>query len=86
VMSNIKPSTAAAFGLSTNDNGGTYKPGAKYPRTKELSVLEWYTELKEEGGGCRPNITHVARDTGVSRAYVRTIEEQMLLNDGGLRS
>jgi hypothetical protein len=83
-MSNIKPSTAAAYGLSTNDNGGTYRQGAKYPRTKELAVLERYIELKEEGGGCRPNIAQVARDTTVSRDFVRTIEARMLLNDGEL--
>jgi hypothetical protein len=85
-MSNIKPSTAATFGLSTNDNGGTYQQGAKYPRTKELAVLERYMELKEEGGGCRPNLSQVARNTTVSREFVRTIEERMILNDGNLSS
>lgn len=70
----------ASIGLSTNCHGGLYEHGKAYcPQTKYAVALVYKTELREAilAGKHRPSLSHIARQTKVSRDFVRKVEDEI---------
>jgi AraC-like DNA-binding protein len=68
------PLNAAASGLNTNFNGGSYKNGVSYDILKKLQVVDTYQELLKTRNGFRePSLREVAREAHVSHTYVKKV-------------
>ena len=63
-------------GLSVNQHGNVYRRGASLPYTKKLEVASAYS-TERDAAGKRPNISAIARQCGVTRSYVRTVEDEL---------
>ncbi len=63
-------------GASVNQHGNIYRSGASLPYTKKLEVASAYS-TERDAAGRRPNITAIAQQCGVSRCYVRKVEEEL---------
>ena len=64
-------------GVNLNQQGGIYRNGASLSYTKKLEVASAYSTEKDAAGGRRPNITAIAQQCGISRGYVRKVEEEL---------
>ena len=64
---------AAAAGLDTNCNGGSYRNGVSYDILMKLQVVDTYQELLEtrNGFGEPSSLREVAREARVSHTYVK---------------
>ncbi len=62
---------AASFGLSTNQNGGTYKNGNSYDMSKRLEVLRIIERRKNEGKSTSSRM--VAAEAKVGPTFVRKV-------------
>jgi hypothetical protein len=60
-----------------NQQGGIYRTGASLSYTKKLEVASAYSTERDAAAGRRPNITAIAQQCGVSRGYVRKIEDEL---------
>ncbi len=65
---------AVQQGYEINVNNGVYVQGKAYSHAKRLEVASALLVAQKETGGARPNISSVARQCKVSRAFVRKIE------------
>jgi hypothetical protein len=75
------PLNAAASGLNTNFNGGSYKNGVSYDILKKLQVVDTYQGLlKTRNGFGEPSLQEVAREAHVSHTYVKKVLDE--LNSG----
>jgi len=64
-------------GANINQHGTIYRSGASLPYTKKLEVASAYSTERDAAGGKRPNISAIAQQCGVSRGYVRKVEEEL---------
>jgi hypothetical protein len=64
-------------GVKRNVNGGYYEPGRQYDLCKKVRVAELYLFRSKDEGGGRPNISKLATDCHVGRAFVTKIEGEL---------
>ena len=64
-------------GVKRNRNGGYYEPGKQYDLCKKVRVAELYLSRSMDEGGGRPNISKLATDCHVGRAFVTKIEGEL---------
>ena len=64
-------------GVKRNRNGGYYEPGKQYDLSKKVRVAELYLSRSMDEGGGRPNISKLATDCHVGRAFVTKIEGEL---------
>eukprot|EP00984_Skeletonema_dohrnii_P023716 scaffold12812_cov89-Skeletonema_dohrnii-CCMP3373.AAC.2 len=64
-------------GANINQHGTIYRSGASLPYTKKLEVASAYSTERDAAGGKRPNISAIAQQCGVSREYMRQVEEEV---------
>jgi hypothetical protein len=64
-------------GVKRNRNGGYYEPGKQYELSRKVRVAELYLSRSMDEGGGRPNISKLATDCNVGRAFVTKIEGEL---------
>ena len=67
--------------MKRNINGGYYEPGKQYDLSTKVVVAELYCSRRRTGGGNRPNISQLAIDCHVGRAFVLKIEGELFGKD-----
>ena len=66
--------------ISINSNGGFYTPGRSMTLERKLEVAEVYQKYLNSGTTNRSdrlNLSAIARETGLSEATVRKIEQEI---------
>lgn len=72
---------AAAAGLNTNCNGGSYRNGVPYQVQKKLEVVDKYQELSQDGG-TYPSYREVAQAVHVSHTFVKKVMDEFNSDTG----